>query len=166
MQFQQTRYVSDIIFQEPIPAFVAFFMAVPDEQVEHDFCILLEQEHIVEPGDHNLHRFLYEVTRLYINDLQIHDDRIHKESYMVGRFLTDGSGNVIASYGGPSSFCMDSSHYATGIHTMRVETRSTQGREFEFEWDVEIGLLEDAPEMDESDYIIRATHVPTETASR
>ncbi|MEL7233263.1 MAG: hypothetical protein AAGK74_02125, partial [Chloroflexota bacterium] len=122
----QTRYISEIVLSnQPIPEFVGGLWAI------RDFCFSIVPHALVEVGDHGLLDHLLEVTRVTIDDVSI--EPIWIERTLVSRLIYE-DGELIASHGDPISFCFDMNEYPLGTHTVRIETETTQGRKFAYEW--------------------------------
>ncbi|MEL6150979.1 MAG: hypothetical protein AAFV33_16965 [Chloroflexota bacterium] len=131
----ENKFVSEVIIlqDEPVPAFVRMVDSDVGESMS-SHCIQINQREVFESGDSNgtLVQHLQQNTRFFVDGWEFGNVEFHGNQTL--NIASDEQGNQTGSYGGPVDFCIDVSVLSVGTHTARIETSSTQDRDFDFEW--------------------------------
>lgn len=118
----------------PTPTFLIRNYPLPGAHDEGQ-CIDIDTGAVFEPGDtptgivENLERTLYTTV-----DNQPPGKAWAGGDLFVEYGVTDSSGNLIGSHGGPSALCFTSANLEPGFHMATIYFESTAGRPFTYTW--------------------------------
>ncbi|MEL7233265.1 MAG: hypothetical protein AAGK74_02135 [Chloroflexota bacterium] len=166
----ETKIVSSITLpqSQPRPDFIARIgdgMAMAAFEAS-PHCVIVNLGPLFEIGDPSTGNHVYEITRLYMNGVLLNKNEIGSRFSFIAYTVYDDAGKPVGSHGGPVSFCIDVNDYPLGTHTVRIETETTQGRKFAYEWQIEISPWDGASGTPSPRLEVWPTQVPTETPSR